>query len=194
MFNSCTSLVNAPALPSMNLEASCYHGMFEGCTSITSAPELPATTIKKSCYSHMFSDCASLKKAPVLPSENLMSGCYEYMFSNCSSLSYIKAMFTDTNYSATSNWVTGVSKSGVFIKNIYTGWDIDEYEFGNSMIPMDWECRSESYNASESEYKETGTITSSFSSESTSITGKSSKSQVKPYYHVITCEINSTMS
>lgn len=195
MFNSCTSLVNAPALPSMNLEASCYHGMFEGCTSITIAPELPATTIKKSCYSHMFSDCTSLKKAPVLPSENLMSGCYEYMFSNCSSLSYIKAMFIDTNYSATSNWVTGVSKSGVFIKNIYTSWDIDEYEFGNSMIPMDWECRSESYSASESEYKETGTITSSSSSsESISTSGKSSKSQVKPYYHVITCEINSTMS
>lgn len=195
MFNSCTSLVNAPALPSMNLEASCYHGMFEGCTSITLAPELPATTIKKSCYSHMFSDCTSLKKAPVLPSENLMSGCYEYMFSNCSSLSYIKAMFIDTNYSATSNWVTGVSKSGVFIKNIYTSWDIDEYEFGNSMIPMDWECRSESYSASESEYKETGTITSSSSSsESISTSGKSSKSQVKPYYHVITCEINSTMS
>ena len=42
MFNGCTSLTTAPALPATKLANSCYAYMFEECTSLTTAPDLPA--------------------------------------------------------------------------------------------------------------------------------------------------------
>ena len=54
MFNGCTSLTQAPALPATTLAAECYNSMFYGCTSLTSAPALPATTLAAYCYARMF--------------------------------------------------------------------------------------------------------------------------------------------
>jgi hypothetical protein len=50
MFNGCTSLTQAPALPAITLVNSCYYEMFRGCTNLTKAPELPATTLANNCY------------------------------------------------------------------------------------------------------------------------------------------------
>ena len=35
--------------------------MFENCTSLTQAPALPATTLKTQCYAYMFYGCKSIK-------------------------------------------------------------------------------------------------------------------------------------
>ena len=83
MFNSCTSLTQAPALPATTLADSCYISMFYGCTSLTQAPALPATTLANDCYSYMFSDCSSLTQAPALPATTLANDCYSYMFYGC---------------------------------------------------------------------------------------------------------------
>jgi hypothetical protein len=191
MFNGCTSLVNAPALPSMDLEYKCYSEMFRRCTSLRVAPELPATTLKKQCYSFMFSECTSLTKSPVLPATVLPSGCYESMFYKCTALSYVKAMFLEFD-NGTTNWLFGVSEKGLFVKDL--DLLVDDY-FGPSSVPMGWNLSNGTYNSSESAYEETGTITSSSSSTSGSSIGtQSRRSQVKPYYHVVTCEINSSMS
>lgn len=61
MFNGCTSLTQAPALPATTLASNCYYGMFSGCTALTQVPALPATTLKDKCYSGMFNGCTSLK-------------------------------------------------------------------------------------------------------------------------------------
>ena len=61
MFQRCTSLTTAPALPATTLATSCYDAMFQGCTSLTTAPELPATTLKYGCYQNMFFQCTGLK-------------------------------------------------------------------------------------------------------------------------------------
>ena len=37
--------------------------MFEDCTSLTQAPALPATTLVNDCYYYMFSGCISLTQA-----------------------------------------------------------------------------------------------------------------------------------
>ena len=86
MFLGCTSLTTPPALPAKTLAASCYDGMFYGCTALASAPALPATGLAYSCYAHMFLGCASLTSAPALPATKLAASCYEYMFSGCTSL------------------------------------------------------------------------------------------------------------
>ena len=39
----------------------CYSSMFQYCTALTQAPALPATTLVKHCYSSMFQDCTALK-------------------------------------------------------------------------------------------------------------------------------------
>ena len=47
--------------PPTALATSCYRSMFQGCTSLTIAPALPATTLADRCYRSMFSDCTGLK-------------------------------------------------------------------------------------------------------------------------------------
>ena len=86
MFNGCTNLTTAPALPATMLANYCYHNMFDGCTSLTTAPVLPATTLADSCYSGMFYGCTNLTTAPVLPATKLVYSCYSYIFYGCTNL------------------------------------------------------------------------------------------------------------
>jgi hypothetical protein len=39
----------------------CYSYMFQGCTGLTAAPALPATTLASNCYYYMFRDCTNFK-------------------------------------------------------------------------------------------------------------------------------------
>ena len=86
MFEGCTSLTKAPALPATTLANYCYSSMFKGCTSLTEAPELPATTLANNCYQSMFNGCTSLTEAPVLPATTLANYCYQNMFNGCRKL------------------------------------------------------------------------------------------------------------
>ena len=86
IFNGCSSLTQAPALPATTLANSCYSLMFWRCTSLTQAPELPATTLAERCYNQMFQQCSSLTQAPELPATTLAERCYNQMFQQCSSL------------------------------------------------------------------------------------------------------------
>ena len=92
MFQDCTSLTQAPALPATTLTNSCYHSMFQGCTSLTQAPALPATTLAVSCYGGMFQGCTSLTQAPALPATTLTNSCYHSMFMHCTSLTQAPAL------------------------------------------------------------------------------------------------------
>ena len=92
MFQGCTSLTKAPALPATILANDCYGHMFQGCTSLTKAPSLPATTLPIRCYSQMFQGCTSLTKAPSLPATTLADNCYNYMFNSCTSLTQAPAL------------------------------------------------------------------------------------------------------
>ena len=86
MFDSCTNLIHAHALPAKTLARSCCDGMFYGCTSLTQAPSLPATTLAAQCYSNMFQSCTGLTQAPALPATTLADYCYSGMFQSCTSL------------------------------------------------------------------------------------------------------------
>ena len=92
MFQGCTSLTKAPALPATTLADNCYNSMFFGCTSLTQAPALPATTLADSCYKYMFQDCTSLTQAPALPATTLAINCYNSMFFSCTSLTQTPAL------------------------------------------------------------------------------------------------------
>lgn len=39
----------------------CYNSMFQGCTALTTAPALPATTLASYCYGGMFYGCIKIK-------------------------------------------------------------------------------------------------------------------------------------
>ena len=140
MFQNCTSLTKAPALPAMTLAYECYRSMFRGCTSLIQAPELPATTLDYNCYSYMFinctsltqapsilpaetlamecyysmfQNCTSLTQAPELPAEILDDNCYYNMFSGCSSLNNVNVNFSEWS-TATYDWLKNVSSTGTF--------------------------------------------------------------------------------
>ena len=93
LFQGCTSLTTAPALPATTLAKDCYLTMFYNCRSLISAPAvLPAETLVagtseiNGCYGQMFYGCTSLTTAPALPATTLASYCYPKMFRGCTSL------------------------------------------------------------------------------------------------------------
>ena len=135
MFDYCTSLVTAPGLPATKLAEGCYNSMFQGCKSLTTAPKiLPAATLVDMCYYYMFAYCTSLTTAPELPATILTGECYYGMFEGCTNLNYIKCLATDISASyCTNNWVSGVSSTGTFVKDIETNW-IN----GSNGIPSGW--------------------------------------------------------
>ena len=138
MFMNCSSLTAAPELPATSLAEDCYHGMFAYCTSLTTAPELPATVLQftgKGCYEEMFMGCTSLVKSPVLSASTVHTDSYREMFSGCTSLNEITCLATSLyNWTATSDWVKGVSPSGTFKKaSNMTSWTT-----GDSGIPSGW--------------------------------------------------------
>ena len=92
MFQDCTSLAQAPALPATTLATGCYVSMFKDCTNLTQAPALPATTLADSCYTYMFNGCTSLAQAPALPATTLTISCYASMFQDCTSLAQAPAL------------------------------------------------------------------------------------------------------
>ena len=92
MFQGCTGLTQAPALPAIALANNCYRYMFRGCTSLTQATALPATTLASSCYNGMFQDCTGLTQAPALPATTLSNNCYGSMFQGCTSLTQATAL------------------------------------------------------------------------------------------------------
>lgn len=86
LFDGCTNLTQAPALPATTLKERCYEQMFSGCISLTTASALPATTLADFCYGYMFDGCTNLTTAPALPATTLANNCYNSMFYNCTSL------------------------------------------------------------------------------------------------------------
>lgn len=114
-----------------------FYRLFYDCTTIKSISSefLPATTLANYCYYYMFKGCTNLTQTPELPATTLANYCYNYMFYGCSKLNYIKAMFTTKpSNSYTGNWVSGVARTGVFIKNKNASWSVT----GTSGIPSGW--------------------------------------------------------
>ena len=79
LFNKCSVLTSAPALPATTLADYCYNRMFYGCTSLESAPALPATTLADYCYYMMFQGCSKLSTVTMLaPSDQISGDRFEY--------------------------------------------------------------------------------------------------------------------
>ena len=111
MFNNCTSLVSAPALPATTLADSCYYNMFYSCSNLAQAPVLPATTLADSCYNGMFWDCSNMTQAPALPATTLADRCYDNMFSGCDK-------FSDCHMKASMEGVYNTSTHGDTTKTV----------------------------------------------------------------------------
>ena len=87
-FSGCTSLTQAPVIPS---SVTYMSGCFSGCTSLTQAPAIPSGVTD---MSYCFSGCTSLTQAPVIPnSVTSMKWC----FSGCKE---ITAVTLKCNYNA----------------------------------------------------------------------------------------------
>lgn len=115
-----------------------FFGLFSGNTGLVSAEnlKLPAQTLVGDCYRDMFASCSNLTTAPELPAHDIYwaTGCYMYMFHSCSSLNYIKCLATGSVYGRTSDWVTGVSRTGTFVKAA----GMNDWPSGYSGIPTGW--------------------------------------------------------
>ena len=140
LFKGCTAITDVEEVifPS-TVAPNCYDYMFREASNLEKAPKiLPATVLANGCYDSMFMG-TKITKSPILPAESIgVQQCYYQMFSGCTNLKEITCYATtgvDTN-SSTSNWVAGVSPTGVFHKNMEkkTTWA----SRGNNGIPTSW--------------------------------------------------------
>ena len=133
LFNGCSVLTSAPALPATNLAEKCYASMFKGCTNLETAPALPATYLVGYCYFYMFADCKNLNTAPELPAtHDLALFCYYGMFQGCSSLQKAPDLSaTDLRYNCYTNMfcnctnltsVTMLAPSDQISGDYFTDW------------------------------------------------------------------------
>lgn len=169
-----TGVVDASGLilPATTMTDYCYMGLFQSCTSLTNAPSLPATTMADACYADMFLGCTSLATAPELPATTLVDNCYYSMFYECSNLNYIKCLAKDISaYDCTTGWVYGVADSGTFVAHPSADWTR-----GNNGIPTNWNVQLANVPLSEQyltfDILGSGTIGWSYSSSSNGATIK----------------------
>ena len=121
--------------PTNGLQESCYSYMFQGCSSLTTAPALPATTLATACYDSMFWGCTGLTTAPALPATTLADKCYYGMFYGCRKLDILDCRATDITASAcTAGWVSYVASSGTFVKDP----NMTSWTRGTNGIPTNW--------------------------------------------------------
>lgn len=137
LFYGCTGLITAPELPATVFGGEPYYYLFRNCTNLIKAPEtLPCETPSATAYYGMFYGCTSLEVAPVILAKTLKTSTCDRMFYNCTNLNYIKALFTTRPSTINcSNWVSGVSPTGTFVKNGDATWDVR----GVNGIPEGWD-------------------------------------------------------
>ena len=115
MFSGCRLLIDVSNfVPTGYLYNYCYQYMFANCDNLKKATNLSlAKKYNDNCLYGMFQNCTSLKTAPALPST---LGYYwiSNIFQNCSSLNSIRVCFTEWHETATYNWLSGVSSTGIF--------------------------------------------------------------------------------
>lgn len=84
-FHGCTSLIAAPALPSLQTATQCYRGTFQGCTSLVTAPSIAATILNGTGELYQtFQGCTALVTPPSdLWPTTLNSVSYYQTFQGC---------------------------------------------------------------------------------------------------------------
>ena len=129
------SLYRTNDFATYNTVMSCaFARLFQNCSSLTKAPALPATTLASDCYLYMFLGCRSLTKAPELPATTLADSCYWAMFLDCYQLKEVRVSATTTATDALSDWLLSVSYSGDF----YCDPNATIFPSGASGIPKNW--------------------------------------------------------
>ena len=125
-------------LPATTVADCSYRAMFANSSGLTEAPEiLEFTAVTSGICWYMFENC-SITESPILPcSAVTVDGAYGHMFENCTGLTKVTCLATSVNTAATTGWTTGVSQTGVFVKNP----NATESTFGTrgaNGIPVGW--------------------------------------------------------
>lgn len=141
MFYNCSKLKNAPIAPTSTLSAGPYafYNMFYGCTDLEEAPDFKFTSVSSYSAAYMFRNCSKIKVAPPLRPTSLVSYCYNYMFYGCTNLNtiYWHSPIAPSSVFC-SNWVSGVSSTGTFYRDVDSTWAIT---YGVSNVPTGWKVK-----------------------------------------------------
>ena len=72
---NCNSLINY-----QNVNQGCFYSLFINCSSLLEPPELPSLNIAVNSYCCMFTGCSNLRRVPKLPGTSVSTGSYQQMF------------------------------------------------------------------------------------------------------------------
>ena len=134
----------------------CYSYMFQGCTALTQAPALPATTMAGYCYEYMFYNCTSLKLSSTktddymqeyrIPSSGdgmMATGAMKNMFTSTGGIFTGTPAINTTYYLSSDNMI--VRETDIATLNGYVGSMIDTAEY---IIPSSTSGRLDSASSS----------------------------------------------
>lgn len=110
--------------------------MFAECTNLTRAPKemsKNSITLGTRSFDYAFSGCTALTTGPELLKEDVTNNAYQRMFYGCSSLNYVKCLVENPTTGNQSNWLSGVSQTGTFVKKTGVTWPS-----GVNGIPSGW--------------------------------------------------------
>ena len=150
MFINCTALTDVHALHFNKVGNYACESMFRNCSSLTTTPTITVSEVSNESFHNMFRNCSSLIYTKV-PNIYRVKETFQTMFAKCKNLRYIEYLALPKNiddYIGT-EWVYGVSPTGVFIKHpnanswvigangIPSGWAVENYSGDITGISFD---------------------------------------------------------
>jgi hypothetical protein len=73
-----------------------------------------------------------------LPATSLVEECYREMFKGCTSLTNVKCLATDKSANCTTDWMSNVPATGIFVMASGAEWSRDQHG-----IPSGWTVNEE---------------------------------------------------
>lgn len=145
VFKNCNGIVDASNIVfpvATNGIKGCFSTLFANCKSLVKAPkrlqcQLGGVNIGQvGEYNSMFAGCTALTESPIIMSSKLGQLSCKRMFENCSNLNKITCLAKEININeSTSQWVSGISSTGTFIKPRGVDWGYKTFSDG---IPDGW--------------------------------------------------------
>lgn len=106
-------------LPATELAYRCYARMFDSCNSLIAAPALPATTLVDSCYQQMFSGCSNLDEILCLATDISAYNCTNNWVNGVAANG---VFYKNKNMNGWTVGVSGIPSGWVTRNCILNGW------------------------------------------------------------------------
>lgn len=139
MCEDCITLEEASDITATYAGSSAFESTYRNCKLLQSAPQLNIDEVGPYAFRSVFEGCESMKGPFTLTCVRLHGGCCNEMFKNCASFDEITVSFDTWLFGTTTDWLAGVSATGIFRKpeELNIEQDVSRIPAGWTVIDID---------------------------------------------------------